>query len=64
MRRNRTVEREKYIDVRITQLEEEREKCHSDYDKQWYQRVINELHWSRENIRSDCWIQEGQLRNG
>ena len=58
MRRNREKSVEKYIDVRVSQLQEDLEKCSDDYDKQWYNRIISELHWARAEIKQDCWIQE------
>ena len=36
---------EKYINVRIAQLKQDMEKAHDDYDKQWYNRIIQELCW-------------------
>lgn len=57
-RRGREKSVEKYIAVRISQLEEDREKCLRDYDKQWYSRIISELHWARLEIEKDCWMEE------
>ena len=36
---------QKYIDVRIEQLKEESAKCHDQYDRLWYNKIIAELHW-------------------
>lgn len=52
-------QRPNYIRMRCEQLAEEREKCHDEYDKQWYNRIISELHWaSMANnspaVWSDC----------
>jgi hypothetical protein len=58
MRRNRKPDVSKYIDVRISQLKEDLEKCNNDYDKQWYNRIINELHWTKQNITSDCYMEQ------
>ena len=57
-RRGREKSVEKYIAVRISQLEEDRKKCLRDYDKQWYNRIISELHWARAEIEKDCWMEE------
>lgn len=62
MRRGREKSVEKYIDVRVKQLEEEIEKCNNDYDKQWYNRIISELHWARSEIEQDCWMEEKRIR--
>ena len=58
MRRGRPKDISTYIDIRIKQLKEDLEKCHSDYDKQWYNRIINELHWAKMNISSDCYMEQ------
>jgi hypothetical protein len=63
MRRGREKNIEKYIDIRVTQLQEEIEKCNNDYDKQWYNRIISELHWAKFEINNDCWMAEGSLRH-
>lgn len=63
MRRNREKSIEQYIEVRVSQLQEEIEKCNNDYDKQWYNRIINELHWASMNITNDCWMAEGTFTN-
>ena len=62
MRRGRKPDISKYIEVRISQLQEEIEKCHSDYDKQWYHRIISELHWARMNIASDCYMEDLKIK--
>jgi len=36
---------QKYIDVRISQLTEEAEKCNDEWDKAWFNKIIAELHW-------------------
>ena len=57
MRRGRDRTIDEYIDVRISQLQEEIEKCSKDYDKQWYNRIISELYWAKSSIKSDCWME-------
>ena len=49
MRRGREKDLEKYINVRIAQLKQDMEKAHDDYDKQWYNRIIQELCWVKAN---------------
>lgn len=34
-----------YIKIRCEQLREDRDKASEDYDRQWYNRVIEELNW-------------------
>lgn len=63
MRRGREKDIEKYIEVRTSQLKEEIEKCNNEYDKQWYNRIISELHWAKAELKSDCWMAEGSLRD-
>ena len=38
-------QRDRYMRARIEQLLEEAEKCSSDYDRQWYLRIAQELEW-------------------
>tara|TARA_B100002019_G_C20946360_1_gene439337 strand:+ start:113 stop:328 length:216 start_codon:yes stop_codon:yes gene_type:complete len=35
----------RYIKVRIDQLKDDQAKAHDAYDKQWYNRCIQELDW-------------------
>jgi primosomal protein N'' len=37
-----------YIEVRIGQLKEELAKPNSEHDKNWYNRLIQELDWARQ----------------
>lgn len=39
---------EKYIDVRMTQLAEERDKAHDEHDRMWFNRCIQELDWVKQ----------------
>ena len=39
---------EQYIKTRKEQLAEEREKCHDDMDKAWFNRIIQELDWVQQ----------------
>ena len=40
-----------YITVRIDQLKEDMDKTSKDYDKAWYNRIIQELSWAQDNVR-------------
>ena len=48
MRRRRHIGMKEYIEVRIEQLQEDMKKARDPYDKQWYNRIINELSWARD----------------
>ena len=36
-----------YITMRVEQLKEDMEKASDPYDKQWYNRIIQELCWAQ-----------------
>ena len=55
MRRGRDRDLEKYINVRIAQLKQDMEKAHDDYDKQWYNRIIQELCWVKSQ-QHNCYM--------
>ena len=57
MRRGREKDLEKYINVRIAQLKQDMEKAHDDYDKQWYNRIIQELCWVKSQ-QHNCYALE------
>ena len=40
--------REQYIETRITQLKDDMEKAHDEHDKNWYNRLIQELDWVQQ----------------
>jgi hypothetical protein len=42
----------KYIKTRMEQLAEEREKCHDEHDKQWFNRCIQELEWALQMMNT------------
>lgn len=46
MRRGVKKDVNEYIEIRITQLEEEAKKCRNPIDRQWYHRMIQELKWA------------------
>ena len=51
-----------YIDVRIEQLKEELTRQNNDYDKNWYNRLIQELDWVRQMDKGrptkNCYMEE------
>ena len=50
-----------YIDVRIEQLKEESTKPNNEYDRSWYNRLIQELDWARQMQTSpdkNCYMEE------
>ena len=52
MRRGKSMSAEDYVEMRIKQLKEDRDKAQSYHDKMWYSRIIQELSWvttRREN---------------
>ena len=48
MRRGRQHTITEYIDIRISQLANDMAKAKDEYDKQWYNRIIQELSWARD----------------
>tara|TARA_B100002019_G_scaffold83817_1_gene72357 strand:- start:846 stop:1052 length:207 start_codon:yes stop_codon:yes gene_type:complete len=60
MKRGRKPDFEKYINMRIAQLKQDMEKAHDDYDKQWYNRIIQELCWAKSQ-QHDCYIHEQEV---
>tara|TARA_B100000287_G_C20588952_1_gene763427 strand:+ start:1072 stop:1266 length:195 start_codon:yes stop_codon:yes gene_type:complete len=51
-----------YIEVRKKQLEEDRDKANNVYDKQWYNRLIQELDWAGQIVSTEttrnCFMEE------
>ena len=51
-----------YIEVRKKQLEEDRNKANNVYDKQWYNRLIQELDWAGQIVSKEtthnCFMEE------
>lgn len=56
---------QKYVDARIEQLMEEAAKCHSQYDRLWYNKLIAELHWvsmmGTDMKSTNCPLEEKKL---
>ena len=51
---------EKYIRLRIEQLQEDMNKAHDDMDKAWYNRLIQELNWvlqMKSKPTHNCYMQ-------
>ena len=48
MRRRRHIGIKEYISIRIEQLQADMDKARDPYDKQWYNRLIQELYWAHE----------------
>jgi len=57
MRRGRQHTITDYINMRISQLTEDMDKASDDYDKQWYNRIIQELSWAKSQDH-DCYMQD------
>ena len=47
MRRGTGKDIGQYIEIRIEQLKADRDKAHDPHDRNWYQRLIQELEWAR-----------------
>ena len=64
MRRRIYKEPVDYITIRKGQLLEDRDKASKEYDKQWYNRLIQELDWAAEAANQkhtrNCFM-EGEL---
>lgn len=52
---------EAYIDMRMMQLEEERDKLpgnpRGEIDKQWFNRIIAELYWVKQGSKN-CFMED------
>ena len=57
MRRGRQHTMVEYIDIRISQLSNDMNKAKDDYDKQWYNRLIQELSWAQSQ-KHNCYLDE------
>ncbi len=62
MRRGREKDLEKYVNVRIAQLKQDMEKAHDDYDKQWSNRIIQELCWVKNQQHNCSSLARSELR--
>lgn len=50
MKRNAAISPSHYLEARISQLREDKDKASEEYDKMWYNRVIQELTWFKQII--------------
>ena len=48
MHRKNTSTRQDYIKTRIAQLTDDMNKAHDQHDKNWYNRLIQELNWAAQ----------------
>ena len=56
---------ERYIRARMDQLKDDMDKAHDPYDKQWYNRLIQELDWVKqmgEKPTYNCYMQDTDAR--
>ena len=53
---------EKYIEARISQLMDDMNKASDEYDKQWYNRIIQELTWVQDmggtKPKTSCYMEK------
>jgi hypothetical protein len=60
-----TTKQDKYIKTRIEQLKEDMAKASDDHDKQWYNRLIQELDWALQMSNKptyNCYMQDTDAR--
>jgi hypothetical protein len=55
MRRGRNQNVETYINMRVQQLKDDMNKAHDPHDKNWYNRLIQELEWTLKPDHN-CWM--------
>ena len=61
-----TNKQKRYIQIRMEQLAEEREKCNDDHDKMWFNRCIQELEWvlqMRDKPTHNCYMEGNKNAN-
>ena len=54
--------KENYISSRIAQLMDDMNKAHDQHDKNWYNRLIQELDWVRQVEKKpdhNCYMEKG-----
>ena len=62
MRRKNTSTRQDYIKTRIAQLTDDMNKAHDQHDKNWYNRLIQELNWVQQVENKpdhNCYMEKG-----
>ena len=62
MRRGKGKTIESYIDIRIGQLKEDMDRAHDQYDRRWYNRLIQELRWETLSSKNNCYMEEENVR--
>ena len=60
MRRGRQHTMVEYIEIRISQLASDMAKAKDEYDKQWYNRIIQELSWVRDQ-EHNCYMNKEKV---
>ena len=58
MRRGKGKTIESYIDIRIGQLKEDMDRAHDQYDRRWYNRLIQELRWATLSSKNNCYMED------
>ena len=59
MRRGTGKDIAQYIEIRIEQLKADRDKAHDQHDRNWYQRLIQELEWARSPYHN-CYMAQSE----
>ena len=57
MRRGKGKTIESYIDIRIGK-KEDMDRAHDQYDRRWYNRIIQELRWATLSSKNNCYMEE------
>ena len=61
MRRKRIPQQNVYITNRINQLKEDMARAHDEHDRNWYNRLIQELTWAKSmssKPTENCYMSE------
>lgn len=59
MRRGTGKDIAQYIEIRITQLQEDKARATDPHDRSWYQRLIQELEWAR-SPHHNCYMAQSE----
>jgi len=62
MRRGKEKDVKEYIEIRIKQLEEDAYKCKVPHDRQWYNRLIQEMRWAI-SPHHNCFIKADEKKD-
>jgi len=67
MRRAKRNTQEDYIKSRIIQLMDDMNKASDEYDKQWYNRIIQELTWVQDmdgtTEKTNCYMEKNYIKD-